>query len=61
MEYVTMPYPRNVEELKENGHRRCNLKLETIEDEEVKFFSVFIRQNSFFFGELLYWFALPNK
>ena len=32
----------------ENGHRRCNLKLETIEDEEVKFFSVFIRQNSFF-------------
>ncbi len=32
----------------ENGHRRCNLKLESTEDEEVKLFSVFIRQNSFF-------------
>lgn len=32
----------------DNGHKRCNLKLESAEDEEVKLFSVFIRQNSFF-------------
>lgn len=32
----------------ENGHRRCNLKLESTEEDEVKLFSVFIRQNSFF-------------
>ena len=30
------------------GHRRCNLKLESTEDEEAKLFSVFILQNSFF-------------
>ena len=32
----------------EHGHRRCNLKLESTEDKEIKLFSVFIRQNSFF-------------
>ncbi len=32
----------------ENGHRRCNLKLESTEEDEVKLFSVFVRQNSYF-------------